>query len=86
MGSEFDLNTIDFGDGFTWAHVQKRLRQEDGFRLPNAAEAVMIDFPYQAIWVSDIIGESNAVMDREYGIQVIAHSANPALGLILVEV
>ena len=82
MDKIVNFNTIDFGDGFTWEHVQKRLDKEFGYRLPNALEAVYIEFPYQAIWVNDIIGESNAVMDNEWGVQVV-HSG--AYGLILVE-
>jgi len=82
MGEKYTLSIVDFGDDFTWEHVQKRLDKEFGYRLPNALEAVYIEFPYQAIWVNDIIGESNPVMDNEWGVQVV-HSG--AYGLILVE-
>ena len=82
MDKKFNISTIDFGEPFNWKDVTNRLKQETCFRLPNAAEATRINFPYQAIWISDIIGESNAVMDREWGVQVVRSGG---YGLILVE-
>jgi hypothetical protein len=82
MGSDHDFNIINYGDDFTWEHVQEVLDREFAFRLPNANEAVYIDFNQQAIWISDMIGESHAVMDRDWGIQCIRSGK---CGLILVE-
>jgi len=78
----FDLSYINFGCPFSWEDAQTRVEIEKGFRLPNAAEAIFIDFNHQAIWVSDMIGNSNAVMDIEWGIQVVKDGS---YGLILVE-
>ncbi len=82
MGEIFKLNTVDFGRTYTWDALQKKLDQEIGYRLPNAAEACVMEFGYQAIWVSDEIGNHNSVMDREWGIQIVRDGT---YNLILVE-
>ena len=81
MGEE-PSNTIDFGCCFDYEAVQERLDIEFGYRLPTIQEAIMIDFPYEQIWLSDIIGNRNTVMDREWGVQCVTDGD---YALILVE-
>jgi len=77
-----NLNILDMGCCFKYEEIAGVLIKEFGYRLPTSMEAVMIDFPYEQIWTSDIIGNKYTVMDRNYGIQCI-HDGNYAL--ILVE-
>ena len=83
MGNEFNISTIHFGCCFSWIEVEKRLKQEFGFRLPTIAEAIMIEFGGDAIWVSDIINNKHMVMDNQWGAQIVRGGK---YGLVLVEI
>ena len=83
MGNEFNLSTVHFGCCFAWEDVQKRLGHEFGYRLPTIAEAIMIEFGGDAIWVSDMINDKHLVMDNQWGAQIVRGGK---YGMVLVEV
>ena len=85
MGGEFTLNTMNFGDGFTWEHAEKMIEKEFGFRLPTIGESIMMCFEHQAIWTSEEINGKHLVMDNQYGAQVIREDFDIKVGLVLVE-
>ena len=83
MDSELNISTVHFGCCFSWDDVQKRLGKEDGFRLPTIAEAIMIEFGGDAIWVSDMINNKHLVMDNLWGVQLVRGGK---YGMVLVEI
>ena len=83
MGGELNISCVDFGMPYTWDAVLERLKKEDGYRLPDIGEAIMMDYTHQAIWIEDKINGKNCVMDVHWGIQIVKDGA---YGLILVEV
>ena len=85
MGTEFTLNTINFGDGFTWEHAQKIIDREFGYRLPTIGESIIMCFDQDAIWISEQINNKQLVMDNDFGVQVVKDGSDAAVGLILVE-
>ena len=82
MDSQLNISYVDFGMPYTWDAVIERLKKEDGFRLPNIGEAIMMDYTHQAIWIEDKINGKNCVMDVHWGIQIVKDGA---YGLILME-
>ena len=83
MDSKLNISYVDFGMPYSKEAMLARIKKENGFRLPDIGEAIMIDFNHQAIWISDKINGKDCVMDVHWGIQVVRSGT---YGLILVEV
>jgi len=82
MDSNNNIEYEEYEFLYSWKKVEQILRERRNKRLPNAIEAVYINFKHDAIWVSEEINNKHCVMDVQYGIQV---ARDGKYGLVLLE-
>lgn len=82
MVAELNVRANHYDELKYYKEVKEILASRIDLRLPTAAEAIYLCYEYQAIWVSDVIGNKHCVMDQHWGIQVIRDGC---YGLILLE-